>query len=253
MKDETSLPPPPPPPPRRTRGFRILRFLVGTLALLVGLWGGGFVWFAATLPRHVADVTSRTDAIVVLTGGSARLSTGIALLQGGLSRKLFISGVHPGVEINEIWRLAGPPSPSFPSPSSPSPSSSPELLDPGAAPVSFPPLTDAIVLGYNAGDTIGNATETAQWIAEHRLGSLRLVTAAYHMPRSLLEFHHAMPEATIIPHPVFPLSVKSREWWRRPGTALLLAGEYTKYLAAIVRHGFSSSPDLSPSSERPLL
>ena len=34
--------------------------------------------------------------------------------------------------------------------------------------------------------------------------SLRLVTGGYHMPRSLLEFSEALPEAEVVPHPVFP-------------------------------------------------
>ena len=34
--------------------------------------------------------------------------------------------------------------------------------------------------------------------------SLRLVTASYHMPRSMLEFARAMPDIAIVPNPVFP-------------------------------------------------
>lgn len=93
-----------------------------------------------------------------------------------------------------------------------------------------------IALGYEAGDTIGNAAETALWMRKEGFRSVRLVTANYHMPRSLLEFSHAMPGVTVIPHPVFPNSVKQDQWWRWPGTAHLIATEYTKYLAAAVRH-----------------
>ena len=60
----------------------------------------------------------------------------------------------------------------------------------------------------------------------------RLVTANYHMPRSLQEFRAVMPNLTIVPHPVFPAHIRLNDWWRWPGTAILLAGEYNKLLLA---------------------
>ena len=64
--------------------------------------------------------------------------------------------------------------------------------------------------------------------------SLRLVTASYHMPRSLLLFRRTMPEVRIAPHPVFPGHVHLDDWWRWPGTARLLASEFNKYVASLV-------------------
>ena len=96
-----------------------------------------------------------------------------------------------------------------------------------------------IVLGHAADDTVGNATETAAWMGREGFSSLRLVTAAYHMRRALLEFRRAMPEAAIVAHPVFPDAFKRDRWWRWPGTAHLLAVEYTKYLAAVARPLFA--------------
>jgi uncharacterized SAM-binding protein YcdF (DUF218 family) len=186
-------------------------FLFGSLAGMAIAWFCGFLYFVATLPASVADPVSRTDAIVVLTGGSERLATGMALLEAGAADKLFISGVHRGVELAEIRKLARPHNSD---------------------------VAGTIILGYAADDTVGNAAETAAWVEAEHLGSLRLVTGAYHMPRSLTEFRQTLPGITIVPHPVFPDSVKSREWWRWPGTAALLATEYSKYLAAIVRHWF---------------
>jgi len=61
------------------------------------------------------------------------------------------------------------------------------------------------------------------------------VTADYHMPRSLLEFRRAMPDVEILVHPVFPDQVHRSIWWRSPGTASLLIGEYNKYLLALAR------------------
>jgi uncharacterized SAM-binding protein YcdF (DUF218 family) len=65
--------------------------------------------------------------------------------------------------------------------------------------------------------------------------SLRLVTAWYHMPRSLLELNRAMPEVEIIAHPVFPDEVSQVHWWASRSTVLLLASEYGKYLAVLLR------------------
>ncbi|MCR6629290.1 MAG: YdcF family protein [Magnetospirillum sp.] len=190
--------------------FKAGGVVAGGALFLAAAWFLGFLWFVATLPDHVDDQTTHTDAIVVLTGGSERLTTGIALLQDGLADRLFISGVHRGVDVPEILKLAR---------------------------TDHPDLAGAIVLGHAADDTVGNAAETAQWAKREHVDSLRLVTGAYHMPRSLTEFRRALPGVAILPHPVFPDTVK-REWWRWPGTTALLATEYSKYLAAEIRHWF---------------
>jgi uncharacterized SAM-binding protein YcdF (DUF218 family) len=96
-------------------------------------------------------------------------------------------------------------------------------------------LADKIILGHEADNTRGNALETAGWMREQGFHSMRLVTSAYHMPRSLLEFSAAMPDITITPHPVFADNVKQGEWWAWPGTASLLAEEYVKYLVVLLR------------------
>lgn len=195
----------------RVVALKAAGFGLGSLLGLMLAWAAGFLWFVATVPDRVADESTRTDAVVVLTGGSERLATGVQLLSRGMGRKLFVSGVHKDVDVAEILRLAH---------------------------ADGPEAACCIVLGYSAPDTVGNAAETAAWIRDERFSSIRLVTGAYHMPRSLLEFRRAAPEALVVPHPVFPDAVKSREWWRWPGTAALLATEYSKYLAAVVRHWF---------------
>jgi uncharacterized SAM-binding protein YcdF (DUF218 family) len=204
--------------PRAAPPFRTVKAVAALAGFVFGLaaaWVAGFLWFAATVPVAVGDEAAVTDAIVVLTGGSDRLATGLALLEAGRGRKLFISGVHKGVDVAELLRLARQ---------------------------SRPDLACCIVLGYSADDTLGNAIETAAWMAGEHYASLRLVTAAYHMRRSLLEFHRLMPEAAIVPHPVFPDAFKKDDWWRWPGTAHLLATEYTKYLAAMARQWFTPRP-----------
>ena len=193
---------------RRRRKRRLVIRALSPLALLAAIWLVGLFWFAAELPHEVADRTRPTEAIVVLTGGSARLSQGLELLSQGMAQKLFVSGVYRGVDITELFRARQ------------------ESPDEFAC---------CVTLGHDADDTRGNAVETAAWLQEQGFQSLRLVTASYHMPRSLIEFRHILPDAEIVPHPVFTPNFKQSEWWRWPGSASLLATEYSKFLIAAVR------------------
>lgn len=178
--------------------------LLAVLVLLLLAWGAGLIAFAETIPLEVDDPATRTDAIVVLTGGTRRLETGIELLQAGRAERLFVSGVYQGVEVRQLLQsVAG---------------------DSGA-------LARRIEIG-NATSTAGNADETAAWVRANGIGSIRLVTGAYHMPRSLLEFASVLPDYPIVPHPVFPPHVKHENWWLWPGTLALTIGEYNKFLLA---------------------
>jgi len=183
------------------------------ITLVVLIWTGGLLWFASTIPTKVDDVQTHTDAIVVLTGGSERIETGLALLDEGLAGRLFVSGVGERVKTGDLLPQAR------------------NLR---------PELRDNVTLGTAAANTPGNALETAAWAQSMNVHSIRLVTAAYHMRRSLLEFHAAMPGVAIVPHAVFPATVKT-DWWRWPGTASLIAREYTKFVItwAIQRTGLA--------------
>jgi uncharacterized SAM-binding protein YcdF (DUF218 family) len=195
-------------PAKRPRRLRWLGVPAAILVLLFLLWLGGLAWFARSIPDEVGDSTTATDAIVVLTGGSLRVQSGIALLNAGKAKKLFVSGVHHGTDVPALLRAEHQPPDQVPC---------------------------CIALGYDADNTLGNAQETAAWMHQEGFHSLRLVTASYHMPRSLLEFSRAMPEVRIIPHPVFPERVKQERWWAWPGTASLIVAEYQKYLLAWAR------------------
>lgn len=193
---------------------RALKFalIVGGTAALT--WCAGWIVFASMIPMQVDDTTTKTDAIVVLTGGSGRIEAGLALLQSGFSKKLFVSGAGGRTQVDD--------------------------LVPGASPVATE-LATAIALGREAEDTPGNAVETAAWAQREGVTSIRLVTAAYHMRRSMLEMSTAMPTLVIIPNPVFPSAVKA-DWWRWPGTASLIAREYTKFMLSWLRIALSDVP-----------
>ena len=199
---------------RLSRRRSTRRWITASLVVALTAWGAGFFIFLSILPTAVARPDAPTDAIVVLTGGSMRLDVGLKLLERGQARKLFVSGVHRGVDVAELLRVT--------------------RMDPSRAEC-------CIALGYQADDTVGNARETAEWMALEGFRSLRLVTAAYHMPRSLIEFRAAMPGIEILPNPVFPDHVKSMEWYRYPGTAALIAGEYMKTVLAFIRRSALSA------------
>ena len=185
----------------------ILKALLFSLLLLLAAALVGFLAFVDSLPERPVNATAKTDAIVVLTGGSERVGTGIRLLEQGLAKHLFISGVPPGVSRDEVLRGI-------------------DLED-------FR-LRHRIVLGHAAGDTAGNARETAAWMERQQYRSLRLVTSQYHMPRSRAIFAWAMPHVGIVPHPVFSGVVRQGDWWAWPGTTRLFLVEYAKYVAAAV-------------------
>jgi uncharacterized SAM-binding protein YcdF (DUF218 family) len=190
------------------RALKISGLGMAALLIVALLWSGGLIWFALAVPDKVEDPATSTDAIVVLTGGSRRLGVGLSLLMQGRAKKLFVSGVHRGVDVAELLRVAR---------------QSPAEVE------------CCIALGYAADNTAGNAAETQRWMAEQNYRSLRLVTANYHMRRGLLEFRHAMPGVTIVPHPVFPDRFQRTDWWRRGPALWVVVAEYSKYLAAMAR------------------
>lgn len=198
----------------RRRWRRNRRIAVVIILILVAAgWGVGFIVFARSVSAIPWPKETRTEAIIVLTGGSLRLEAGLSLLSAGRGEKLFVSGVHRGVEVAELLRVSR---------------QQPRALD------------CCIVLGYAADNTRGNARESASWMRKEGYGSMQLVTANYHMPRSLFEFRAAMPRVEIVPHPVFPKHVKLEAWWFAPGTVILLAREYAKLQLAWLRRAWQS-------------
>lgn len=192
--------------------MRSVRFVLLVLAFLTGAYG----WFLGRIPTSVADATRQTDGIVVNTGGALRLDEAGLLLAQGRARRLLISGVSTDNLPEDVLTLL-----------------------PGLPRELFECCVD---LGYQARNTIGNADETAAWARERGMRTLRVVTAAYHMPRSLVELRRALPDVELVPHPVFPERVFDNGTLP-PVTAPL---EFGKYTLALIRLRLS---DIEPRSD----
>lgn len=182
---------------RRRRGLPILLVIVAIVC--AAFWAGGFVWFMRVTSRPAEAVLPHTDGLVALTGGAGRVEVALHLLAHGQADRLLLSGIGGGTDLATLGRLAG--------------------VDTAA-------LAERITLGRYAASTRGNGVETAAWAAQYQIGSLIVVTAAYHMPRALAELRQALPGVQLLALPVRSTTDKG------PGMRLE-AEEYTKYLLTI--------------------
>ena len=172
--------------------------------IAVGLYLLGFLVFVLSLPRTPPG-SVRADGIVALTGGGSRIDRAETLLEEGAGKRLLISGVYSAITKEELKRVlhAGP---------------------------RFDCCAD---LGFAALSTHGNAAEAAAWARAHHYKSLLIVTADFHMPRSLHEFQLEMPDVRLVPYPVAEENVDVGEWWSSPRTMRVLHVEYAKYLGSL--------------------
>jgi uncharacterized SAM-binding protein YcdF (DUF218 family) len=192
--------------PRRPGWLRAA--IVVTLALgFVGM-AGGFVAFLSQLRIAELRPDRNADGIVVLTGGSSRVSDAMELLAGGFGKRLLISGVHPTNGASDISR---------------------------SLPDSQGLLGCCVDLDRSAVNTRSNAAETKRWVQERGFRSLIVVTSNYHMPRAIVEMSHAMPDVELIPFAVVGDTWRDDPWWTSGATFRLLLSEYAKYLAAEAR------------------
>jgi uncharacterized SAM-binding protein YcdF (DUF218 family) len=139
------------------------------LSLVTVVWALGFLWFAVALPQPVGP--QKTDAIVVLTGSKGRIPRGLAMLREGTAPRMLVTGVYEEVRPGEFAAAYNV---------------SPQLME------------CCVTLGFAALDTRGNARETAVWVAENRVRSIRLVTSDWHMRRAALQLDEQLPEGTVL-------------------------------------------------------
>ena len=208
--------------PKLPRGW-LRAAVMSTIAFAFVGATAGFIAFLSQLRGAEIVPDRKADGIVVLTGGSSRVSDAMELLAAGYGRRLLISGVHPTSTASDISRTL-PENQSF--------------------------MRCCVDLDRTAVSTRGNAAEARRWAAGRGFKSLIVVTSNYHMPRALVEFSHAMPETILIPFAVVGDKWREEPWWASASTLRLLLSEYVKYIAAELRvrledFGIDLSPEVS--------
>ena len=198
----------------RARQTRSGLFIRALFILIIGgliLWGVGFAWFMLRL-IPAPPVQERPDytyeGVAVLTGGSLRIEEGLKALSRGWAKQLFISGVYQAADVRELLAIYD---------------HDPQLI------------FERIELGHTATNTVGNAKEIADWAQANGYPVILMITAAYHVPRSLLELERAAPTLEVDVWPVYPAWTNQAQWYQDIGPVFFLAGEYSKYLVARVR------------------
>jgi uncharacterized SAM-binding protein YcdF (DUF218 family) len=145
------------------------------LSLAVLVWALGFLWFVVFLPQPAAPV--KTDAVIALTGGPGRIARGLAVLDRGEAKRMLVSGVDKEVRPQEFAAQFG---------------------------VSPETMACCVTLGFAAVDTRSNASETAKWVAQNEVRSLRLVTTDWHMRRAAGELDRTLPEFVTVVRDAVP-------------------------------------------------
>ena len=167
----------------------IVRF--GSLLLI--LYALGFLLFGVTLGAPAPDEARRTDAIIVITGGTGRIEHAVEMLAAGRGKRLLIAGADPSVTKDDmIRRLQGR-----------------RRL-----------MQCCVDLGSESVDTRSNAEEARRWLERRKYRSARLITSDWHMRRAAYEFRRQLDDKTII----VPDAVRSQ-----PNFMTLFA-EYNKYI-----------------------
>jgi uncharacterized SAM-binding protein YcdF (DUF218 family) len=186
----------------------LLRIALLSIVTAAAVFAGGFGLFASYVSElSTPDDVRTADAIIVLTGGQARLDAAFDLLKSGKGERLLISGVNPAASRESLRKAVG------------------EKRD----------LFARVDLDHAALDTIGNAEESAKWVQDHAYARVILVTNNYHMPRSLLEMHRLVGQTELEPYPVVNTRLSGGNWLTKPEALRVIFTEYTKYVAALAR------------------
>ena len=170
-----------------------------------------FLGFIVNINQKENIPNDKTDAIVVLTGASGRITEGIKQLIAGKSDKLFISGVYKknsngNVIKKTILQLSKK--------TNPIPSNILSKIEEG-----------------KAKSTIENALETKVYTEGNNIKSIRLITSYYHIPRVKILFSKYLPNTKITYHPIY---TKKEKNIFKHNNFLIVFLEYNKFLITIL-------------------
>ena len=161
-------------------------------SFLILLYALGFILFGVTLGRPAsADV--RTDAVIVITGGSGRIEQAMKVLERGKAKRALIAGADPLVTKRDLV----------------------DRFDADRRLVRC-----CVDLGSESVDTRSNAEEAQRWLARRKYKSVRLITNDWHMRRAAYEFRRSLGGKYEVVHD----AVRTE-----PAFGTLFA-EYNKYL-----------------------
>lgn len=183
---------------------------LAAIFVVIGIWLSGLAAFADRIARLTPSETpTQSDGIVALTGHSdLRLQAAADLLVAGKAKRMLISGVNRQVRRADLLSVTRAPKPIF----------------------------DCCVdLGFTAEDTLGNAQEAAAWAHGMHFHTLILVTADYHMPRSLLELRASAPDLLVQAYPLATPELDARRWSASAMSARRMMSEYAKYMTILAR------------------
>jgi len=167
--------------------------IIRLFALVLLGYAVGFILFAVTLGDPAPRDAAKTDAAIVLTGGTGRIEHAVGVLQTGRAKRLLVAGADPSVTKRDLARLV-------------------------AGKQRF--VRCCVDLESTSVDTRTNAEEAERWLAKHKYRSVRLITNDWHMRRARYEFRQMLDSRyTVVPDAV-----------RSEPSFLTLFGEYNKYV-----------------------
>ena len=174
--------------------------------MIGGFLFGGFFQFTNKVTSYSQPAkVEANQAMVVLTGGSARIIKAFQLMEMKKAERLLISGVHHDVSLSAIMKN--------------------NLIQSSS-------VECCVDLDSVAKNTAGNAVETKKWMDTKGYKSLILVTSNYHMPRSMLEFRREMPGIKLFPYPVNLGALDNAGWWKNPETLRFMISEYLQFVGS---------------------
>ncbi len=172
-----------------------------TLLLIITSYFIFFIAFAHKINAYKSDNSTKTDAIIVLTGGKNRIQEGIKMMDNNLATKMFISGVSKQTSKKDLN-------------------------------ISH---NKDIELGYAATTTFENGIEVKEWINTNNIKTIRLVTSNYHLPRSLLEIKNQNKNIKVIESPIYSDNINKR-WWTSLKTTSFIFIEFNKFIYVYIRN-----------------